>query len=122
MNCTYTYKGTAYKSYQDLVRAIKDDHIINYENESDIIFSKANQKQEKIASAIANLQAIPVKSHNKMAYDDGEPYWTSKDCISSQELIDTPVFYEKTHITSLSRDGYIEHKAAQFVKDGVSPT
>lgn len=122
MKCTYIYNGTTYDSYQGLVRAIKDDGIINYENESDIIFSKANQRQRKVASQIANLKATPVKSPTKMAYDDGEPYWTSKDCISTQELIDTPTFYEQTHITSLSKEGYIEHKAVQFVKDGICPT
>lgn len=120
MICTYTIKGddNVY-SFQELVNIIQNSDISKV---SDIIYSKeASAIQQRVADDLKKAVTEAALQTKSISIIDGEPIINGTNTVNCQEFIDTPIFYEVAHITTLSTEGYIKNRADQImVEEGLS--
>lgn len=118
MNCTYTIQGDGNTySFKELVDKYKE----NVNDASDIIYSKEiTPVQEKIVEQIKSASIQTKLEISNPSILDGEPNIGNDTYLNCQQFIDSPTFHDVAHITTLSREGYIQQETNKLINQQIS--
>lgn len=115
MGCNYFLRGSkkAY-TYKELIDLLQNKPYIT--SVDDIVYSKSDSEilQDSIYQRLSELRKEGFIKDN-MSYADGEPVISDNDSISTQELIDTPIFISRGKVK-----GYLTMSDQDYINDIVT--